>query len=779
MKKRIGPNALLCGCAVGLSSLAAPTQLLAQEPVVEKVEEIVITARKREESLQDTPIAVSAFSGAALDARQADNVAQVGEVVPNLTFHTGAPIGGSTSTASIFIRGIGSNEVSLGTEPGVGLYVDDVYLARSVGSVLDLADVESVQVLRGPQGTLFGRNSVGGAILIRTRRPEDSFGGSLKLTTGTDERAEVMATLNMPLSDAVRTRFSALAGKRDGFVRNLDGGKDLGGTERFVGRGVLEWQARENLLLTLSADGTHARDTAVPSVLLGLVPTIPGTPVPSQLQSVSNLNAACGGASVLGNSGNPACIDSQYIRGPYAGFGGYVSPHPIFDSQGSRPFENESRLDVWGASARLEWDLSGSLKLRSITAYRDVDAFWPSNSDHSPNPGAEAKNDFDQQQFTQELQLLGTALDGRLDWIAGGYYLAEEGENLNIVHFPGVIFRSGGRFKTESEAVFAQVSYDVAERLELTAGLRGTREHKTYDTASFQQIIGVLLDPVAQVYLDLRGAPIPFVIGTTPALDSDEVTPYASLAWKVGPDMMTYLSYSKGYKSGGYEQRLAPGTPYAPSFGAEFAQVYELGFKSTLADGRFALNGAGFYTDYQDMQISVVDGVAPTLTNAGDSTIKGVELEAWWRPQSGLEASFSLGWMDAGYDRLTTRALFSGVRLDNALPNTSEWQIGGSLAYSASLNGRGTLTPRIDWSWRSAYFIDSANSPLLEQEAFHLLNASLTFAAQSDRWELVLSGRNLTDEAYLVSGMAQYNIGQIEGQFARPREWNLSLRVNF
>lgn len=770
--------ALLSALVAALAADGASANSPSQTPAYTDLTEVVVTARKREESLQDTPIAVSAFSGEALEARQVDNIAQVAGAVPNLTFHTGAPIGGSTSTASIFIRGIGSNEVSLGTEPGVGLYVDDVYLARSVGSVLDLADIESVQVLRGPQGTLFGRNSVGGAILLHTRRPEDHFGGSLKVTTGTDQRAEVAGTLNIPLSETVRTRLSAMYGRRDGFVRNVDGGDDLGGTDRLVGRGVLEWQPRENLHLSFSADGTRARDTAVPSVLLGLAATIPGTPEPSQIQAISNLNAACGGASVLGNSGNPACIDRQYILGPFRTTGGYVATDPIFDSQGSHRYENESRLDVGGVSGKVEWEV-GAVTLRSITAYRDLDAFWPSNSDHSPNFAAEAKNDVDQQQFTQELQILGTSPGGRLDWILGGYYMDEKGSNLNIVHFPAVIFRSGGRFRTEAEAVFAQASYDLVTNLELTGGLRYTHEHKTYDSADFQQIIGLLLDPFTGQYQDLRGAPIPFVTGATPALDSHEATPYVSLAWRIRPEFMTYISYSEGYKSGGYEQRLAPGSPSAPSFDPEYAKVYEVGLKSTLADGRFGVNTAWFHTDYADMQIAVLDGVAPTLTNAGDSTITGLELESWWKSQSGLEATFSLGWLDAEYDRLSIRALNSGVTMDSKLPNTSKWQLGASLAQDFAIGHYGTLTSRVDWSWQSSYFVDSSNAPLLEQDDVHLLNASLTYTTNDDRWVVVLSGRNLTDEAYLVSGLAQYSVGQIEGQFARPREWNLSLHRNF
>ncbi len=743
------------------------------------IEEIVVVARRREESIQDVPVAISAFTGTQLEKAGIEMVSQLAEIVPNMVFHTGAPIGGSTSTGSLYIRGVGSNEVSMGTEPGVGLYVDDVYLARSVGSVLELVDIESVQVLRGPQGALFGRNSVGGAILLNTRRPADEFGGTVELTAGTDDRMEIRAALDVPLNESVRTRLSMLAGERDGYVNNLDGGDNLGDKRRVAGRGVLEWDAADNVMVTVTADATRERGSAIPSVLLGLVPVIPGTSTPSQIQELANLNMNCGGASVLGNSGNPACIDQQYIRGPFDGFGGYVSPHPIFDSQGSKPYANKSYLDVWGVSMKLAWEMNESLTMNSITAWREVDAFWPSNSDHSPNPGAETKNDYKQEQFSQEFQLLGSALDGRMDWITGLYYFKEKGENLNVVHFPAVIFRSGGKFETESLAVFAQGSYKLTDALEWTVGMRYTTEDKKYDTASFQQIIGVLVDPFSQTYLDFRANPIPFVFGPTPDLDFDEFTPSTTLAWHVGAQTMIYASYAEGYKSGGYEQRLAPGTPVVPSFDPEYSKVYELGLKTTLADGRLGFSGAIFTNDYSGMQISVTDGVAPTLTNAGDATINGVELELDWKPLQQTLVSASVGWLDASYDRLSQRALASGVSLGNDLPNVSEWQLAASLSYDFELQGNGTLTPRVDWSWRSEYSVDSANTPLLTQPDFHLINASITWTSPDQRWATILTARNITDEAYLVAGIAQYSVGQTEGQFARPREWNLSLRYTF
>lgn len=753
-----------------------PAQVAAQEAGASNFsEEIVVTARRREESLQEVPIAVTAVSAEALQRRQIDNIGQVGESIPNMTFQTGAPTGTGASTPSIFIRGIGSAETSLGTEPGVGLYVDDVYIARSVGSVLDLVDVESVQVLRGPQGTLFGRNSVGGAILIRTKMPADEFGATIEGRTGSFNRIDVRGTVDVPLSDTFGVKVSAMRAKRDGYVES-DDSEAMGSTNRTVARATARWEPTSNLSFTVTGDYSHMDETAFPAVLLGLVPNIPGTPFPSSIQAISNLQAACGGASVLGNSGNPACIDQQFIMGPFRTAGGYVTNNPIFDSQGSRPFGNQSLIDVWGVSGIAEWEFSEGLTLKSITAYRELDAFWNSNSDHSANPGIETKNDQDQQQFTQELQLLGSSES--FDWVVGGFYMHEKGTALNVVAFPEVIFRSGGGFATRSGALFAQGTYSITPALDLTAGLRYTHERKSFDTLDNQEVIGVLVDPVTRYFLDFRANPIPFVTGSTPDLTSDELTPHVNLAYRWNDNVMTYLSYSKGYKSGGYEQRLAPGTPEVPYFSPEYVDSFEGGVKTSAPESGLTVSAAVFLTKYRDMQISVVDGPAPTLTNAGDATLKGGELEASWRASDIFNLSGYVSILDAKYDSLTQRALNSGITLDSELPNVSKWQVGAAADWVFPW-GSLELKPHVDWSYRSSLYVDSANTPLLYQPGVHLINMVVTLAAEDDRWSLSLSGRNLLDETYLVSGMAQYNIGQTEGQYARPREWALSAKFRF
>lgn len=767
--------ALLMPWTIAVPAFAQDTQPPAAAEA-EPDDEIVVTARRREESLQNVPIAITAISSEDLERRQIDSVSQAVEAVPNLTYQTGAPTGTGGSTPSVFIRGVGSAETSLGTEPGVGLYVDDVYIARSVGSVLDLVDVESIQVLRGPQGTLFGRNSLGGAILIRSRRPAETFGGSLEVQTGRFGRFDVRGSLDIPIGSDVRLGLTGMRAHRGGFVAS-DDDKATGNINRVAGRAVLEWQAASNLRITITGDITDINERALPGVLLALSPNIPFTPVPSSIQAISNLQGTCGGASVLGNSGNPLCTDQQYILGPRRAAGGYQTTNQIFDSQGSRPYGSHSLIDTAGISGTIVWDISDRLTLKSITAYRTLDAFWTSNSDHTPNPGIETKNDQNQSQFTQEIQLLGR--NGSLNWVLGGFYMNEQGEALNVVAFPEVIFRSGGDFSTRSFALFGQGSLTLAPGLELTGGLRFTHERKQFDVVNNQQVIGVLVDPVNRVFLDFRANPIPFVTGATPDLETNEFTPLVSLQYNWSPSVMTYVSYSRGYKSGGYEQRLAPGTPQVPSFLPEFVDSFEAGLRISEPTNRLRLSAALFHSSYSDMQISVVDGPAPTLTNAGDATLNGAELEISFDPARGVRLSAFGSYLDADYDSLTQRALNSGVRLTNDLPNASRWQFGAAIDVTAEIGGNLELRPHADWSYRSAYFVDSANDPLLRQPGYHMVNAALTLARADGRWEVSLSARNILNETYLVSGIAQYNIGEVEGQFGRPREWALSAKVRF
>jgi len=442
---------------------------------------------------------------------------------------------------------------------------------------------------------------------IQSAGPADELGGSIRFTTGDDTRADLKASVDVPFGSTLRSRFSFLRTLRDGYVENLDGGEDLGSDNAFTGRGVLEWTPSDRVRFSLAADYTRERESAAPHVLLalpeGLQPMLDDAGMPTglftnfaidprpqsewseptsyfEIYSNGRMGITCGNRDVsMGDGVLDDCIDQDYILGPYRTYGGYSTRRQVFEDQIAQPYENASDLDVRGVALTAEFELGGAT-LKSITAFRDLEGYWPRNADHSAAPGLETKNEFEQEQLTQELQLLGTAFGDSLDWILGLYYLDEEGEHLDDVGFPNFIFRSGGIFTIETWAAFAQGAWRMGERWELTAGARYTSEEKTYDpddnqliraslsadlfpdmddsTTIEQQRDRLRANILAGQFPLIPGRGVPIVASNTPNLDITETTPYVSLSFDVAENFLTYISYSRGYKSGGYEQRVAP-----------------------------------------------------------------------------------------------------------------------------------------------------------------------------------------------------------------------------
>ncbi len=739
------------------------------------LEEIVVTARKKEERLQDTPIAVTAFTAERLEAYQVDDVSVLADSTPNLTFDTSAALAGSGSTASIYIRGIGSSELGISADPGVGIYVDGVYLARSVGAVLDLIDTERIEVLRGPQGTLFGRNTIGGALNITSRSPEPEFGGSAAVSFGSDRLRRFDGVLNIPFSETLASRISILRTRRDGFVSDRSGGSDFGDDNTFAGRMSLRWQPSDRLVITLRGDATRERENPAPFVLVSLSetddtapPNPDGTPALSFAGLANQLNEASGLCPDRTDVTNQNCLNQQFLSGPFASFDGFSTTDPVVNAAASKPFSADSELDVWGTSATLEWEISDSVTLRSITAYRRLDSFFVRDPDHSPILTLDAINDYEQDQTTQELQLFGQAFDDRLDWTLGAYYFFENGDHKDVVEFPIGSIISGGEFENKAVAVFGQGSYAIGTSAELTLGVRYNYERKIFDTSSQRTLSG---------FDGLGGVGMRLITDEDEATNRDrELTPYVSLSYFWSESLMTYASYSEGFKGGGFEQRVFPARERAPSFEPETARVYEVGVKSTLLDSRMILNAAAFYTDYDDLQISVFDGVAPVTKNAASAAIRGIEAEMTFLPTPEWELDFSLGYLDAQYSEIDAAAV--GVGRDNDLVNSPEWSFSASAAYRLEL-AMGTLTPRLNWSFRSDISNDAINSAPLEEDQVNLFDASLLFEPAVQDWRLMLSARNLTDRTYLVSGITQNSVGVSEAAFARGRTVSASIRWEF
>jgi iron complex outermembrane recepter protein len=795
MSYRFAPRLLACG--LGLA-LAIPLQsALADEPAPTKsgsdkeaVEEITITARKKEEKLQETPVSVTAMTSEKLDAAGITDLAGVQDNAPNLTFDTSAPLTGTSSAASIYMRGIGSSEFALSADPGVGIYVDGVYLARSIGAVIDMVDTERVEVLRGPQGTLFGRNTIGGAVNVISRKPDADFGGQARVTFGTDNLIRTQGTVNIPISENLLTRLSFMDSNRDGYVNNRAGTfDDTGDENRWSARGALQWTMSDDVSLTLRADRTRERQQPAPNVLVafsesatpggtcGPPPALVGCSFVGRNNALANIPAPIF-PLLFGPLQQPQVFDSRFLNGPFATSGGFTTGTAEVNSAASKPLKADSDLDVWGTSATLEWQLTPDVTLRSISAYRNLDHFFALDLDHTDLNILDTVNDYDEDQTSQEIQLFGSALDKRLDWTLGAYYFDENGDHKDVVEFLGnplgIAILSGGKFDNRATAAFGQLSYDLTDRLTLTTGVRYSYEKKIFDVQRQQ----VLRDNTAPPPMALPVG-LPLILNERKATNRDRaVSPHVNLSYTWTDGLMTYASYSEGFKSGGFEQRVfPPRLDRVPRFDSETARVLEVGAKSTLLDGRMTLNGSAFVTKYKDLQISVFDGIAPVTRNAAKARLAGVEIETQIQPTPELNLQAGLGYIGTRYRDIDSLA--TGVGKSNDFVNTPRWTAGASAAYTFETGSIGSLTPRVGWTYRSDTSNDAFNTPALEEDQQNLYDASLTWEDPSGKWRVILAGKNLTDRTYIVSGAAVPMAGVTEASFARGRTWALTVERNF
>ena len=759
------------------------------------LEEITVTARRREESLQSTPVAVTALTGEALETRAAASVEAVSQFVPNVQFDGAAALSGGAYNATVFIRGIGQNDFAIFSDPGAAMYLDGVYLGRSIGGIMDAVDLHRVEVLRGPQGTLFGRNTIGGAVNIVSRQPSDELEGEVSLTGGRFNRFDGKAVVNIPLSDTFATRFTVASINRDGYQKRLTDGEDPGDRDARIGRVQALWQASESVNLTLSLDATRVRQNSAPLTLMDVAPVgVPFMNLYNGLVAPGLGIAAPNGVSSVNASWRTADIDQTWAGGP-----------------------SVNDLDARGASLTVDWDL-GAVAVKSITAYRELEALFARDGDNTPFTFRETINDDDQDQFSQELQLAGTSFDDRLTWLVGAYYFdesaQEEGKaNLALGTFaalealtlqPGTTWcglpgpnpraiaacpppplRFGGagnpnnigvdvgvdlftRVANESFALFGQGTFDITDRLSVTAGLRWTQDDKEVQL------------------VHLREASGRYVVGAPGTQDTfveewSEVTPKLGLELQLTDDALLYVSYAKGYKSGGFNARPLSGiaevqTPYDP----EIVDSYEVGAKTGWWQGRVTANLAAFFNDYTDMQLTINATPQNFVRNAGEAEIKGAELEIVARLARGFDVNLAAGYLDAEYTELDPQlaTLNPPLTADKKLVKAPDWTLSAGMQYRFDV-GAGEIVLRGDWSYKSKVFHDVFNDARLVQEAFDLFNAYAAFITSNRHWEIALFGTNLSDERYRLSGNSSAGFGLAESTFSPPREWGATLRYRF
>ncbi len=724
--------ALLAGIAAPGLLVAAP--VLAQNAADEAEsggDEIIVTARRREESLQDVPIAVSAFSGEALEMRGALDLTDIGNITPNTTLETSR---GSNSTLSAFIRGIGQQDPVSGFEPGVGIYLDDVYLNRPQAAVLDIYDVERIEVLRGPQGTLYGRNTIGGAVKYVTKRLPQEVSVAVRGTVGTYGQADGVITASAPIGDIVRVGGSFARLSRGGFGDNLTTGLENYNKDVWAARGTIELGGY-GAPVSVRISGDYSRDKSDPRGGHRLIPGL--------------------------LSGAPVLDDVYDTRG------GLVDP--------------KQDIKAYGLAMNISVDLSESLTLRSISAWRKDDTFTPIDFDALPAVDVDVPGGYFNEQISQEVQLLVDA--GPLNGMIGAYYLDATADTLFDVRLfttlNGLTAFTNAAVDTETYAVFGDFTYDFSDQLSLSVGGRYTWDTRT---ANIQR----------QNYLGggspfFGGAGVPFGAASTNFSGKrsfNKFTPRVSVSFKPTPEHNIYASYSQGFKGGGFDPRgVGANAPDLNgngirgendevaaflSFRPESVDSYEVGYKGNLFDGGLTFALAGFYADYTDVQIpgsvACIVGGLPSFcgvtSNAGKATFKGVELEFNARLGENfatdgdrLNLLGAVGYIDAKFDEYITN--IANVPTDVAqfrqIQNTPDWTASATLAYMTPV-GAGRLNLGTTLSYRSSTNQFEIPNPYIDQSGYALLDASIVYTSPDDKWSIGIHGKNLTDKQYKTSG---------------------------
>ena len=749
-----------------LTALTASQATAQDEEAAFVLEEITVTARKVEENLQDTPVAISAFTGEGLERRQIFSTDDLDNVTPNLQFSNNAPLAGNNNSSQVFIRGIGQTDPTSTVDPGVGIYIDDVYMGQSVGGTMDFRDIAGVQVLRGPQGTLFGRNTIGGAILLTTKEPGEEFGGTFKGGVGSDNLRELNLALDIPLGDKVKSRFTYGTRIQDGYVIRVSDGTDLGDKNSYTATGKIVFTPSDDFEIKLQFDYTKADENGSPLVFAEANEN-------AVFMRAASAAAGCPGY-VDWTSGPVPMIDDDRCANDFQNKG-------PFANNGTNPLK--SILENWGSSLHLTYDVSESLTLKSITSYRELNWEGVRDADNTPLPILHTSYVSDGEQFSQELQALYTA--DKLTGVAGLYYYEEKIDDdvwvtLSPPPFPTGVGDSDDNITDNSNwAAFTQWSYDITDQLTVTLGARYTSETKASTPDQYGE------PNPADKYLPVMKY----------SQDFDAFTVNANLSYRVNENVMTYLSYSEGFKSGGWNSHFNTNFDDTPEhlalleqvhpFDEETAKNYEIGFKADLLDNTLRVNGAVFSTDYTDLQLVYRVIVAPFITNAGKASNDGAELELTWLPADNLVIDAGVGYLDATIDEVVTfpqPEISGSIAAGNRLPFAPKWQANFGIGYTFDPDGSDlTWTPRVDLNYQSKTYFDAINTEEIAQDGRTIVNASIILKPSDETWKFVFGVNNLTDKLYPIAGNSSLGTssGYAEIAYARKREWFANFEYNF
>jgi iron complex outermembrane recepter protein len=748
------------------------------------LEEVIVSARKRDENLQNTPIAITAITGKTIEDVKMFNVRDIEQLTPNLSFTVAND--GSSGSLQAFLRGVGQVDFAITTDPGVGLYLDGVYMARTVGANFEFSDIERVSVLRGPQGTLFGKNTIGGAINVITRAPTGEGGVSAELTGGEDGYVSFDGYAEAPLGDNWAGSVSFLAKQSDGY-QSRDRGDAAGNHEMWGLRAHLNGDFTENWNSHLVVDYSDVDQNVYPRVLSDFDP----------------------------NQFFPSIYNA--FVGPVDGF---CCDTNIDDIDRSHVLNEEDRdqSTVSGLSWTNTWAI-GDLTLKSITGYREMEAEVYRDSDNAINNYFSVGTEWDTSQFSQEF-LLSNASGSSFDWLVGAYYFEEDGDHVTDVtvadglydalkDLPFEVTTPDGvplRFlavpldltlhydrtqKTTSYAAFFNTTWHMSDTTRLNLAARYTYDEKKLDTYTIKR--------ASQTPTVAPGATDPDecsdVVANGNGSDFSCENDWSEFSPKIGIDhdfsdhILGYAHVSRGFRSGVFNGRPTS-TGEISVADPETLTSYELGFKSQLIDQTVQINGAIFYNDYQDQQFlinrssaALAGGLALIVDNAADSTLLGAEIEMTAVPTEGLTLMAGLSWLEPEYENFDSLNPATGEvedLSDRPFANVPEWNANIMAQYIFDLGNSGSLRLRGDAAYKSEVFYtndeQASTFDRLNPSGFTTYNAGLTWVSPQSAWELGVFGRNLGDKRVVNGGFVVDAFGSTDVSYTEPRRYFVSVK---
>ncbi len=817
---------LYAGVLMGLSCLPVTGQDVSEE-IVETakdiIEEITVTAQKREQSLQDVGIAITAFTGVQIDRLGLEDSIELIRFTPGVAM--AGDLGGQR--ALFAIRGVVQSDFADHAEAPVAVYIDEGYLASTQAQTFGLFDIERVEILKGPQGTLFGRNATGGLVHTVTRKPTDEAEGYVEAGYGRFAHFRLEAAYGGPLADGLRARVAVLHNRQGEILKNIydpdqvpanrrgtpGGGQDGYNDDTLAARVHVAWDMLENLELLVTGNHVRTIRSEGPYQGVGTVPvldrdgrhidTLYARDVSTGCEALSSVDGRCINLFADG--------DTDGVRPvPGGDLFGYVDP----DGSGRLTskdfaFEDENRFHTWALAGKLTWDM-GTSSLVALSDYKKVTRSVSLDSDQSPTPLVLFQSEGEIEQFSQEVRLSGSKAESGagLDWVAGAYYLMIDTDVTQglayprnspfltgfpqiALQMPGVVFgptddNTTGLLRTDSYALYGQLEYDLSERLSFIAGARMTREEKGYrqTVGQFVNRDDRLVDTAEPTAFVPR---VPFAGETGDTLWSGK----AQLDFHITDTALLYAGVNRGVKAGSFNAKLFDGValtdgeiPYDP----EVLTAYEAGFKSVFAGSdkgaRLSLNAAAFYYDYDGFQAFTWQRNSGFVTNY-DAAFKGFELELSAVPADGLYASAGISYTDA---TVFDVAIAPGILRDVTPPFTPAWQGHGLLRYSwpgrvwpAVLSGTsGWFALQASMNYQSSFYHNIRNFSAHRFEGYIVVDMQISWESDDGFWRFAAWVDNLTNSDHRIIGFDVSSFGGYSQEsFARPRSFGLTVRRTF